>query len=70
MEGRNSGKAPVREGEVLDLQIETIGTKGDGMAKIEGFVIFTPKTEQGRDYKVKITKVLARVAFAEVVEEL
>ena len=34
--------APVREGEELDVTIEAIGDKGDGIAKKDGFVLFVP----------------------------
>ncbi|MFT4297960.1 MAG: TRAM domain-containing protein, partial [Candidatus Woesearchaeota archaeon] len=60
---------PVREGEELDLNIEAVGEKGDGIAKKEGFVIFVPNTQVGQNARVKVTKVLRKVAFGEVVGE-
>ena len=39
--------APVRVGDVVDLTIEAVGEKGDGVAKVKGFVIFVPKAKQG-----------------------
>src|SRR5688500_4609065 len=59
--------APVKVGEELDVKIEAVGEKGDGIAKVKGFVIFVPNAKQGDDVKVRITKVLRKVAFAEVV---
>jgi len=56
---------PVREGDELDVEIEAIGTKGDGIAKQDGFVIFVPNTDKGDKVRVKITKVLRNVSFAE-----
>lgn len=47
--------------------IEAVGGKGDGIAKVEGFVLFVPGTRQGEQVKVRITKVLRNVGFAEVV---
>jgi len=32
--------APVREGENIDVRIESVGSKGDGMARYQGFVLF------------------------------
>ena len=61
--------APVKAGEEINVKIEAVGEKGDGIAKVKGFVIFVPNTKQGDDVKVKITKVLKKVAFAEVVGE-
>ncbi len=59
--------APVKVGEELDVKIEAVGEKGDGIAKVKGFVIFIPNAKQGDEVKVRITKVLRKVAFAEVV---
>ena len=57
--------APVKEGDELDVKIEAVGDKGDGVAKVEGFVLFIPGTKAGETVKVKITKVLKKVGFAE-----
>ena len=61
--------APVRAGEEINVKIEAVGEKGDGIAKVKGFVIFVPNTKQGDEVKVKVTKVLKKVAFGEVVGE-
>jgi len=67
--GRSQFTPPVSEGEELDVAIEAVGEKGDGIAKKEGFVIFVPNTQQGQNVKIKVTKVLRKVAFGEVVGE-
>ena len=59
--------APVKVGEELDVTIEAVGEKGDGMAKVQGFVLFVPNTKSGDRVKVKVTRVLAKVGFAQVV---
>ncbi|MBI2143622.1 TRAM domain-containing protein [Candidatus Woesearchaeota archaeon] len=58
--------APVKEGEEVDVVIESVGAKGDGVAKKDGFVIFVPNSSQGDNVRIRITKVLANMAFAEV----
>jgi|SRR3990167_2507039 len=69
-EGFNRGGfAPVKVGEELDVKIEAVGEKGDGIAKKNGFVLFVPNTKEGDEVKVRITKVLRKVGFAEVVGE-
>jgi len=60
--------APVSEGKTYDVKIEDIAQKGDGIARIEGYVIFVPDTVAGEEVKVKITRVLPKYAFATVVE--
>ena len=53
----------------MDVKIEAVGEKGDGIAKKDGFVIFVPNTKQGDEVRVKVTRVLRRVGFGEVVGE-
>lgn len=59
--------APVNVGDELDVTIDAIGGKGDGIAKIKGFVIFVPNVKQDEHVKIRITKVLRKVGFGEVI---
>ena len=63
------GSSPVNVGDELDVKIEAVGEKGDGIAKKEGFVLFVPHTKEGQEVKIRVTKVLRKVGFAEVVGE-
>jgi len=58
--------APVSVGEEYEVEIEAVGAKGDGIAKVEGFVIFVPNTNKGDRVKIKVTRVLSKVGFGEV----
>jgi predicted RNA-binding protein with TRAM domain len=60
---------PVNVGDEIDVKIEAVGEKGDGIAKKDGFVLFIPGVKEGDEVKVRVTKVLRRVGFAEVVGE-
>lgn len=60
---------PVREGEELDVTIEAVGEKGDGIARKKGFVLFVPNTKAGDEVRIRVTKVLAKVGFAERIGE-
>ncbi|PAU84608.1 deoxyribonuclease [Halorubrum salipaludis] len=61
---------PVSEGDVREVTIETLGDKGDGIAKIErGYVVIVPDSEPGDEPTVEITSVRENVSFAEVVGE-
>lgn len=66
----NEQEAPVNTGETYDVFINTVGEKGDGIAKVKGFVLFVPGVKKGDYVKIKITKVLKNVGFAEVVGKL
>ncbi|MBI4141886.1 TRAM domain-containing protein [Candidatus Woesearchaeota archaeon] len=59
--------APVKVGEELEVTIEAVGEKGDGIAKKNGFVLFVPGVKEGQRVKIRVTKVLRKVGFAEVV---
>lgn len=59
---------PIKEGSIHDVKIEDMGREGDGLARIEGFVVFVPDTHVGDEVKIKVTKVLSRMAFGEVQE--
>lgn len=61
---------PVKEGEEYKVEIEAVGEKGDGIAKVEGFVLFVANVKKGDYVKVRVTKVLKNVGFAEVIERL
>jgi predicted RNA-binding protein with TRAM domain len=39
--------APVNVGDELDVTIDAVGAKGDGIAKKDGFVLFVPNVQQG-----------------------
>lgn len=57
----------VREGSVLDIKIEKQGTKGQGMAEVDGFTVVVPKQEVGAELKVKIVRITGQIAAAQVV---
>ena len=59
--------APVKVGDELDVTIEAVGEKGDGVAKVKGFVLFVPNVKEGDQVKVRVNKVLRKVGFAEVI---
>ncbi|MGB9936554.1 MAG: TRAM domain-containing protein [Methanobacterium sp.] len=59
--------APIEEGEEYDVKIEDVGKEGDGITRIEGFVVFVPDTKAGDEVRVKIVSVRRRFAFAEKV---
>ena len=61
---------PVKEGETYEVTIESIGTKGDGIAKIDGYVVIVPQAQKGEHLKVKINAIRGKVSFGEIVESL
>lgn len=65
-----SNQPPVTEGETLQVQIEELGDKGDGIARVgPGYIVFVSETEVGQQPRVTITSVRENFAFAEVLDE-
>ena len=66
---RNSNFAkPVEAGKEYDVKITETGSRGDGIARIQGFVIFVKNGKIGQDtIKVKVNSVGDRFATAEAV---
>ena len=58
---------PVEVGKEYDVTISDISRRGDGIAKIDGFVIFVAGAKQGWQGKVKVSQVANRFATASVV---
>ncbi len=60
--------APVKVGERHDVTIEDTAKQGDGIARIEGLVIFVPDTKVNDQVKIEIKAIKRTCAIAEVIE--
>lgn len=58
---------PVEQGQVYTLTVQEMSKKNDGVAKVNGFVIFVPNGQIGQTYQVKITKIGNTYAVGEIV---
>jgi len=65
----NFSNPPVKAGEEIEVEIISKGSKGDGVAKYQGFIIFIPDANVGEKHKVRVTRVLANMGFAEIIKE-
>jgi predicted RNA-binding protein with TRAM domain len=61
------GPKPVEMGKEYDVQVIERSDRGDGIAKIQGFIIFVKNGKVGDKVKVKVTSVGNRFAIAEIV---
>ena len=59
---------PVEVGKEYDVDITETSKRGDGVAKIGGFVIFVSGSKSGEKARIKVTSVGPRFANAEKVE--
>jgi predicted RNA-binding protein with TRAM domain len=60
---------PVKIGEEYELDITEISQRGDGIARIEGLVVFVPNTKAGEHVRIRITRISRKFAEAQVVEK-
>jgi predicted RNA-binding protein with TRAM domain len=58
--------SPVEEGKEYVVKIDAQGSKGDGIAHYEGFVIFISGAAVGQEVKVRITAVRRTFAIGEI----
>jgi predicted RNA-binding protein with TRAM domain len=69
--GRSSGgfRKPVEVGKEYNVSISDTSRRGEGIARIEGFVVFVPGTKQGDNVRIKVTQVSERFASGQVVSD-
>jgi len=60
---------PVEIGKEYEVDIQETSRRGEGIARIQGLVTFTPNTKPGDHVKIRITRLSRRFAEAEVVEK-
>jgi len=58
---------PIAAGDTVDVTIESQGGHGDGIAKVDGFVVFVKGANKGESCKVKISEVKRTFAIGEKV---
>jgi len=63
--GNQSYEKPVKENSEYDVTIDEVGIKGDGIARVQGFVVFVPNTKKGEKARIRVTQVMRRFAIGE-----
>ncbi len=63
----STGPKPVEVGKEYEVEIIEISRKGDGIARVQGFVVFVENGKVGNKLKVKVTEVADRFAKAIIV---
>jgi len=67
--GFNRGSSttkPVEVGKIYEVDITEISGKGDGIARVQGFIIFIENGKVGNKIRVKVTEVAHRFAKATI----
>jgi len=58
---------PVSEGETVTAEISDLGEEADGIARIDGYVLFVPGGQVGEEYEIEVTQVGPKFGFGEIV---
>jgi predicted RNA-binding protein with TRAM domain len=68
--GRDGSFAPkpVEVGKEYEVDIQETSRRGEGIARIEGLVIFVPNAKIGDHVKIKVTRISRKFAEAEIVQ--
>ena len=61
------GPKPGEVGKEYDVEVTELSRRGDGVAKVQGFVIFVQGAKVGQKVKIKVDRVGPRFASATVV---
>lgn len=61
------GPKPVEMGKEYDVDVTERSNRGDGIARIQGFVVFVKNGKVGDKVKVKVTSIGNRFAIGEIV---
>lgn len=62
----SSTTKPVEAGKIYEVDITEISGKGDGIARVQGFIVFIENGKIGNKIKVKVTEVADRFAKATI----
>lgn len=66
--GKGFKRYPVELGEELEVDITEISPKEEGIAKVQGLVVYVPNAKSGDHVKIKITRIDGQTAKAEIIK--
>ncbi len=59
---------PVKIGEEYEVDIKEMSQRGDGIARIDGFIVFVPQSRVGDHARIRVKRISSKFAEAELVE--
>jgi predicted RNA-binding protein with TRAM domain len=60
----------VKIGEEYEVAIKETSQRGEGIARIEGLVVFVSKAKAGDNVRIRITRISRKFAEADLVEKV
>ncbi len=64
--GKGFKRYPVVLGEELEVDITECSPKGEGIARVQGLVVYVPDAKPGNHLKIKIMHIDGKTAKAEI----
>jgi predicted RNA-binding protein with TRAM domain len=61
-------QCPVELGQELEVNITDVCPSGDGMSKIQGYIIRVPKAKPRDRVKIKVTQIGEKTAIGEIIK--
>lgn len=62
-------QSSVKEGQVMKVKIVDVGKQGDGIARVDGLIIFVKGAKVGEEMNVKVSRVSKNAAFADKTDQ-
>jgi predicted RNA-binding protein with TRAM domain len=66
--GKGFKRYPVELGEELEVDITEMSPKEEGIAKVQGLVVYIPNAKSGDHVKIKVTRIDGQTAKAEIIK--
>jgi predicted RNA-binding protein with TRAM domain len=66
--GKGSKRYPVELGEELEVDVTEFSPKEEGIAKVQGLVVYVPNAKPGSRVKIRISHIDGKTAKAEIIE--
>ncbi len=66
--GKGFKRYPVELGEELEVEITELSPKEEGIAKVQGLVIYVPNAKPGNHVKIKIMHIDGKTVKAEMIK--
>lgn len=65
--GKGFKRYPVEAGEELEVDIVELSSKEEGIAKVQGMVVYVPNAKPGDHKKIRILRIEGKTAKAEAI---
>lgn len=62
-------QSSVQEGQIMKVKIVDVGKQGDGIARVDGLIIFVKGAKVGEEIDVKVSRISKNAAFADRTEQ-